>query len=393
MIFNVQVNSHLDVKINNSGDTNQNKDGSPEETFKHIVQAIDRDINEISKDDLKAKSLLAAASSRTPIMAKPNKNVVLMVTNSSNKDSSSNEHITENIDEFLTKALTDIISNNSSAQGKDFLAKSKEVEPSKQNEKNRKIVEKAMKAHAANPYVELPLLKKNGDAIIPNKDAQTVNKKEGEKSNRVIFSNSIFNNPLQVKETKSAQSLSSTNFAEENLLKLVEDDPNNKALLEKASHMEEQVAAAQERLFSTLDNPSTKVTPLSIDSSPQLLKEDAPSTSDEIYPQSSTLPDLSEAKNTLHLTSSHSHAFFKSNNEQPKNYLKTDRGDPYSSIKEQELPPYETSLRSHPVTDEDTPEEGKEYYSYLTFYSHLMVFFHLIGFFSFNGVFHLMGFF
>nr|XP_047136161.1 uncharacterized protein PF3D7_1120600 isoform X3 [Hydra vulgaris] len=348
------ADGHMTTKINGVEDSH--KDSNSEETFKQIAQAINVGISKISKDDVKGKSLLKIANLPATTDAKQNKNIVLMVTNSTNKDSISNGHTTENIDEFLTKALTDIISN-SSAQGKDYMIKDKSLESSKQNEENRKIVEKAMKVHAANPHVELPLLKKNGDTIIPNKDAKLENQKDREKVKQLIFPTSIFNNSPK---NNSAQNEGLANYAEENLSKLVAEDPNNKALLDKASHMEEQVAAAQERLFSTLSDSSDKndnSVPASGSSvlTPNLVKTNSHSTSDEIFPQALTSPGFTETENT-----EHGHTFSNSNNEQSLRYLNNDReGDPYSSIKEENLP-YEVPLTRHTSQEDEAPEEDDD---------------------------------
>ncbi|XP_065666223.1 dentin sialophosphoprotein isoform X2 [Hydra vulgaris] len=347
------ADGHMTTKINGAEDSH--KDSNSEETFKQIAQAINVGISKISKDDIKGKSLLKIANLPATTDAKQNKNIVLMVTNSTNKDSISNGHTTENIDEFLTKALTDIISN-SSAQGKDYMIKDKGLESSKQNEENRKIVEKAMKAHAANPHVELPLLKKNGDTIIPNKDAKLEDQKDREKVKQLIFPTSIFNNSPK---NNSAQNDGLANYAEENLSKLVAEDPNNKALLDKASHMEEQVAAAQERLFSTLADSSDKDNSVPATGSsvltPNLVKTNSHSTSDEIFPQALTSPGFTETENT-----EHSHNFLNSNNEQSLRYLNNDReGDPYSSIKEENLP-YEVPLTRHTSQVDEAPEEDDD---------------------------------
>ena len=182
---------------------------SQEESLKVIAQAIKEDMKDIA-DVNKKKKMVAEAMG------------------GAKKDKQS----TDKLDEYLTKALTDIMGTDSvpgNEAGKEAEEKQKEKSLNSKNskEENMKIVAEAMKS--SNNDLPLPLLSTKGDKIVPTKNA---NSETGKSSQRDT------NDVVQHVSDRNKGSLDMT-------------DPANKALLDKASHLEEQVAAQQDQLYNS----------------------------------------------------------------------------------------------------------------------------------------------
>lgn len=210
----VPTNVKLDALLQHPSESRAK---SQEETLQVIAQAIKEDLNGITNTD-KKKKILAAAMANT----------------GAKKNSQANEKI----DEYLTKALADIMGTDSvpaSEAGKEAEMKQKEREDKQAStlKENMKIVEEAMKTHAAHPDLPLPLVSTSGDKMVLNKDpkaATTSSQQDGDPQNR---------NGVEQKNDDH-KAIPPLNLG----------DPSSKALLDQASHMEEQVAAQQDQLYN-----------------------------------------------------------------------------------------------------------------------------------------------
>jgi len=182
-----------------------------QESLKVIAQAIKEDMKDIANVNQKKKMVADAMSNN----------------NASKKDKQSNDKL----DEYLTKALSDIMGGEAvpgNEAGKDAEQKQSERVEKSQNtkEENMKIVAQAMKS-SSDKNLQLPLLTTSGDKI---KATGTSHQRD---TNDIVqhvsdHDNNNVNNkkPLEI------------------------NDPANVALLDKASHLEEQVAAQQDQLYN-----------------------------------------------------------------------------------------------------------------------------------------------
>lgn len=214
------------VKLNDLSGNKKTK--SQEETLKVIAQAIQEDMADISNNEKQKKKLLEAA---LPAGITPLSN------STHDKGEKKGGPPADKIDEYLTNALADIMGNESKADSADASKDGgKEGSKGSQEDRNRKIVEKAMAQHASNPSVNLPLVETKGDKVVLNKD-QNGNKSKTAEPKK---SNDVFAHASD-RDTSNKNTGSNLDV----------NDPENKALLDKATHMEEQVAAAQDKLYSS----------------------------------------------------------------------------------------------------------------------------------------------
>ena len=290
------------------------KSAPKEETLKVIAQAIKEDMDEISKNVQKKKLLKSAL-----------KNEQDHTVNSSFSQSTNKKKGfpgADKIDEYLTKALAEFMGNDS------ILPIHEDEKQEKQNKedvesKNRKIVESAMRQHAKNPNLPLPLVNTKGEKITLNKDCDS-------KINNTFC---VATNALQVKkgnnnstkESKGSLDVTSNDiFAtasdRKKLSSSTEIDPADKILLDKASHMEEQIAEAQEKLYGNTISPAAEVEPASQHAASNLL----------------SLKQSNRANQPLRPI--------------PESMYSKGNGDPYTSINENaEAPPHGLSPESPPA--------------------------------------------
>ena len=189
---------------------------SQEESLKVIAEAIKEDMKDIANVNKKKKMVAEA-----------------MTTNDANKK---DKQSTDKLDEYLTKALSDIMGPESvpgNEAGKEAEVKQKEKAENYKNTKedNMKIIAEAMKSSTND--LPLPLISTKGDKIVPlkNGDGGKTGKTDQRGTNDVL------------------QHVSDNENSNKKPLDL--NDPANKSLLEKASHLEEQIASQQDKLYSS----------------------------------------------------------------------------------------------------------------------------------------------
>jgi len=234
----------------------QKKSKSQEETLKVIAQAIQEDMEEITKNEQKKKILKSALTPDKPV--KPVKLVVTKTKESkpkvekqeksknTTKESSKTQNSkkkglgagSDKIDEYLTKALAEFMGNDTLPSPLDHEKETEQKEDLA--EKNRRIVENAMRQHAKNPNLPLPLVKTKGDAMELNKINET------KVNNTFLASNSSSGKVSNDIFSKVSDQDKST---------AIELDPSDKVLLDKATHMEEQIALAQDKLYAADNSP------------------------------------------------------------------------------------------------------------------------------------------
>ena len=247
-----------------------------EETLKVIAQAIQEDVQEITSNERKKKLLTSSISANA-------KSIVNVTTDRRDKQKKKEGAPSDKLDEYLSKALAEIMGNDNATMNN---KKDEKDDKSDKSDHNKKIVEKAMRNHAVNPDLPLPLVNTKGEKMILNKavhDNKTTEKSEEtektgsgksgdvktEKSGESKIDKSDENKTDKSSEIKTEKKGENLN----DIIAHVTDrdkpqtsldlhDPVNKVLLDKASHMEEQVAAAQDKLYQAnlSDNPLTRAT-------------------------------------------------------------------------------------------------------------------------------------
>lgn len=288
----------------------QSKPKNDDETLSIIAQAIKEDMSEMQKDKNEGEKTIAASSMLSSFDKKPLTNgsedheskPTNKLTDIKEKEVEKPKHNTgntkqdlsynnETVDDYLTKALSDIISHDTlnndpnpatqtdatlSDAVKTETASVKEEDPS---EKNKQIVEKAMRQHAKNPNLPLPLVDTKGDKIKLN---PALNDSVSDFKNDSITSTPTDNSQAEpdkaaspapetkqpaaaTKETKPTKPIPTDvllHVTDKNVSTALPDidlrDPENKKLLEKASHMEESIAAAQDKLYTEIDTKSNE---------------------------------------------------------------------------------------------------------------------------------------
>ena len=290
------------------------KGKNDDETLSIIAQAIQEDMKEIRKGDKEHVNNDEVGMEQVN-QTKPNKILgVNMSEGHNDKEGNDLEHTdkgnsdtqhkdshnfsdtkqdlpynNESVDEYLTKALSDIISQDTanSNQGpalpeRDELSDDnptvKLIEPS---EENKNVVEKAMKQHAKNPNLPLPLIDTKGDKIKLNAALNTsFNDNETPATTTAEIKPQtdapkppapaavpLEQDKRPVAATKPPPNPSplptdvSLHVTGKNLSTALPDidlhDPENKQLLDKASHMEESIAAAQDQLYGAVELKSS----------------------------------------------------------------------------------------------------------------------------------------
>ena len=192
---------------------------SQEQSLKVIAEAIKEDMKDIANVNKKKKMVADA-----------------MTTSSGGKKK--DKQSTDKLDEYLTKALSDIMGSESvpgNEAGKEAEEKQKEKADNTKTTKedNMKIIAEAMKSSSND--LPLPLVSTKGDKILAVKNGSENNKKTEKSDQRDT------NDVLQHVSDHEKKPLDLT-------------DPANKSLLEKASHLEEQVASQQDKLYSSNNN-------------------------------------------------------------------------------------------------------------------------------------------
>ena len=212
---------------------------SQEESLKIIAEAIKQDMDEISNNESKKKLLTSAMSTEQKSLTDTaaRKNTDKIVDESPDKEKlKKGGPPSDMIGQYLTEALAAIMGNGSTHVNE------KEEDKNPDDDRNKKIVEKAMKNHAKNPDLPLPLLKTKGEKIVLNKPTASKSSEKTGESKNDVFAHAT-------DQDKPQTGLDYTN-------------PMNRILLDKASHMEEQVAAAQDKLYNSDNSPAPAPSPL-----------------------------------------------------------------------------------------------------------------------------------
>ena len=283
-----------------------------EESLKAIATAIKEDMDEISKNEQKKKLLKSALKTEEDHTVNSN------LSQSTNKKKGFPG--ADKIDEYLTKALAEFMGNDSISP---IHEEDKQEKQNKEDveSKNRRIVESAMRQHAKNPNLPLPLVNTKGEKITLNKDCDS-------KINNTFC---VATNALQAKKENNStkESKGSLDVNSNDIFATVSDrkkssssteiDPADKILLDKASHMEEQIAEAQEKLYGNNNSPAAEFEPASQNAASNLL----------------SLKQSNRANQPLRSI--------------PESMYSKGNGDPYTSINEHaEAPPHGLSPESPP---------------------------------------------
>ena len=221
-----------------------------EETLKVLAEAIKQDMDEISKNEKEKKIITSVTSSFSalPKHTPETETSHTESTKSESQDATKKEGKME-MDDYLTKALNEILQDSNTTTG---ISKENQEKPSKQKAKeNLEIVKEALAKHVKNPNAPLPLLKTTGDKITQNTEpAEPASPEDAKKADEKKKEENKVKDRSQ--ENKAKESAEHKDSSASDIQKVVSDlhDPVNKLLLEKASHMEEQVASAQDKLYN-----------------------------------------------------------------------------------------------------------------------------------------------
>ena len=290
------------------------KSAPQEESLKAIAQAIKEDMDEISKNEQKKKLLKSALKTEQDHTVNSN------LSQSTNKKKGFPG--ADKIDEYLTKALAEFMGNDSISP---IHEEDKQEKQNKEDveSKNRKIVESAMRQHAKNPNLPLPLVNTKGEKITLNKDCDSkINNTFCVATNALQAKKENNNSAKESKGSLDATSndIFATGSDRKKSSSSTEIDPADKILLDKASHMEEQIAEAQEKLYGNTNSPATEVEPASQHAASNLL----------------SLKQSHRANQPLRSI--------------PESMYSKGNGDPYTSINEHaETPPHGLSPESPPA--------------------------------------------